>query len=487
MNARKPLVLCLLSALALAVSAAAGAQEAFPSTPPAPGPVPTLDIPTPQSITLDNGLRVVVAHRDGLPLVTARLLIRAGSETDPTDKAGLAALTATLLTRGAAGMDAPAMATAADALGGALESDADWDQSSLGITVTTPRLADALDLMAKAARQPAFQDAELARARKQTLDSQRLRLSQPTGMASVLAEREVFAGGSYAHPSAGTPTSLKRITRADIVRQHDTWYRPDNAILVLAGDIDTDQARQLAATAFGDWKAPAAALPSRDTGTGAAAAPKLLVVNQTGGGQAGVVATHRGIARGDKDYYIGSVANAVLGGSYSARLNEEIRIKRGLSYGAHSRLDTRRDGGQWMAVVQTKNPSAAQVVQLIETEFGKLGSAPVSDAELAARKATLTGGYARSLETTAGLASRVGTLALYDIDPAEIGKYIRRVDAVTPAQVQAFAKDHLDADGTHMIVVGDAAAFSADLKQRHPQLHQVDIDKVDLDTPAGTR
>src|SRR5699024_5858217 len=134
-------------------------------------------------------------------------------------------------------------------------------------------------------------------------------------------------------------------------------------------------------------------------------------------------------ARGDKDYYIGSVANAVLGGSYSARLNEEIRIKRGLSYGAHSSLDTRRAGGQWMALVQTKNPPAAAVVNLIGSESARLGTSPVPDTELAARKATLTGSYGRSLETTGGLASRVGTLALYDIDPAQISQYIRRVDA----------------------------------------------------------
>lgn len=487
MTARQPLSLCLFAGLALAVCGSTHAQTSadFPSSPPAPGPVPTLDIPTPQSHTLDNGLRVVVAHRDGLPLVTARLMIRAGSETDPTAKAGLSALTAALLTRGTADMSAPEIAAAAEALGGSLDSDSDWDESDVDITVTTDRLPSALRLMAHSVRQPAFAADELERARKQALDGLRLRLSQPTGMASLLADREVFGDGAYAHSAAGTPTSLKRITRDDLVHQHATWYRPDNAILVLAGDIDMTRAKHLAMQAFGDWKAPDTALPPRPAGAGTGDAAALLVVNQKGAGQAGVVASHRAIARSDKDYYIGTVANAVLGGSYSARLNKEIRIKRGLSYGAHSRLDTRRDSGQWSAVVQTKNPSAAQVVALIQTAYRKLGDAPVSRHELDARKATLNGAYGRSLETTSGLSTRVGTLALYGIDLAGIGQYIDRVQAVTPAQIQAFAGRHLDAHGTRVVVVGDAAQFRAALKKAHPDMRQVDIDQVDLD--ATTR
>lgn len=483
MNARKPFSLCLLSGLILSFCGAAGAQTAndFPTTPPPPGPVPSLHIPTPRTDTLPNGLRVVVAHREGLPLVTARLLIRAGSETDPADRAGLSALTATLLTRGAGDMSAPQIAAASEALGGSLNSDSGWDESNIDITVTSTRLPAALKLMASAARQPTFAADELERARKQMLDSLRLRLSQPTGMATLLASRATFGDGAYAHSDAGTPTSLQQITRDDVVRQHATWYRPDNAILVFAGDIDMATARRLADGAFGDWKAPAGDLPTRAAGAGKSDAPALLVVNQEGAGQAGVVAAHLAIPRHDRDYYIGTVANAVLGGSYSARLNEEIRIKRGLSYGAHSRLDTRRDSGQWMAVVQTKNPSAAQVVSLIEGEFRKLADTPVPADELDARKATLGGAYGRSLETTGGLAARVGTLALYGIDLADIGHYIERVQAVTPAQIQAFAASHLDDDGTRIVVVGDATHFAGALKKTHPDLRQVDMDRIDLD------
>jgi zinc protease len=176
-----------------------------------------------------------------------------------------------------------------------------------------------------------------------------------------------------------------------------------------------------------------------------------------------------------------------LGGSYSARLNEEIRIKRGLSYGAFSTLDPRRDTGLWLASGQTKNPSAPQVVDLVLGEFDRLGTTPLGAAELTARKATLIGSYGRSLETTAGLATRVGELAVYGIDLADIGRYIQRVQAVTPAQIQAYAKAHLG--DAKVVVVGDAAQFGAALAKAHPQVRTLQADALDLDSvtlqPAG--
>lgn len=493
MTTRLPVTLRLLPALVMAICAtAATAQSAadFPATPPAPGPAPTLHVPVPEAFTLGNGLRVVVARRAGAPLVTAQLRVRSGGEVDPVGKAGLADLTATLLTRGAAGMTAPQIAAAAEALGGSLESGADWDESEVGITVTTPKLPAALDLLADVVRQPTFAAEELERARSQAQDNLRLLLSRPTGMAQLVASRAVFGAGAYGHPRGGTADSLAHVARADVVQLHGTWYRPDNAILVFAGDIEPAQAHALAQKAFGDWQRPAAALPHRDEGATGSQALALLAIDQPGAGQAGVVAAHAGIRRDAPDWYAGTVANAVLGGSYSARLNEEIRIKRGLSYGAGSRLQTLRDGGAWLASAQTKNPSAPQVVDLMLQQFAGLAAEPVPAAELAARKATLVGGYGRSLETTAGLAERVADLALYDIDLAELGRYIERVQAVTPAAIQAFAKAHLGSAGTHVVVVGDASQFGAALKKAHPDVvaipaKQVDLDSPDLRKPAG--
>lgn len=468
----------------LAAGTVLAGTTGFPGTPPAPGPAPTLRVPAPTVQTLANGLQVISVQRQGLPLVSAELLLRRGGAMDPTGKAGLAELTATLLTRGAAGRSAPQLAAEAEALGGSLDASASWDASRVGITVTTPKLPTALALLGEVVRQPDFSEAELKRARAQALDDLHLRLSQPTQLAALAAGRAVFGDGAYGHSLAGTPASLAAIDRADVQQLHAAIYRPDDAALILTGDISPAQALALAERSFGDWSQPATALAAAPAGMGHGALPPVLVIDQPGAGQAGVVAAHAAPPRDDAGYYVGTVANAVLGGSYSARLNEEIRIKRGLSYGADSELDGRRGSGLWLASAQTKNPSAAQVVGLMLGEFTRLGQTPVPAAELAARKATLIGEYGRGLETTAGLARQVEELATYGVDLAEVGRYITRVQAVTPAQVQAYARAHLDAGASHVVAVGDAAQFAAAVRQAHPQAMQLQAKALDLDSPA---
>lgn len=467
---------------ALVVTTATQAAEAdFPSTPPKHAAPPALHVPTPVAQTLPNGLQVISVRRADLPLVTAQVLIRRGGEMDPPRLAGLASLTANLLTKGAAGKTAPQIAAAAESLGGSMDASAGWDESEVGITVTTPKLADALALLADVVRRPSFEPDELARAKAQAGDDLQLMLSRPTALASLAAARGVFGDSPYGHSRHGTPASLKRITRADVQRLHQLLYRPDNAVLVLAGDVTPAQAMHLAQASFGDWQAPGGTLPevpvSRPDGT----LPAVLLIDQLGAGQAGVVAAHVAPPRNDPGYYVGTVANAVLGGSYSARLNEEIRIKRGLSYGASSDLDPRRDSGLWLASAQTKNPSAVQVVELMQGEFNRLGSTPVSSPELAARKATLVGAYGRSLETTAGLASQIGDLAVYGVDLADVGRYVDRVQAVTPAQIQAYARSHLGQEGRHVVVVGDASVFGAALRTRYPHSGRLEMTALDLD------
>jgi len=476
---------CRLAVFTAAMIVAGSVAAAdFPATPPAPGPAPALRVPTPTMQTLANGLQVISVRRAGLPLVTAQLIVRSGGEMDPPPLAGLADLTANLLTKGAAGKTAPQIAAAAEALGGSLDAAAGWDESAVGITVTTPKLPQALGLLAEVVRQPDFSAAELKRAQTQAIDDLRLLLSRPTALASLAASRGVFGEGAYGHSRSGTPGSLARIGRADVQRLHAALYRPDNAILILAGDVTPAQAQQLAQASFGDWAKPTTPLPARPVGKAASRVPAVLLIDQRGAGQAGVVAAHAAPSRGDDGYYVGTVANAVLGGSYSARLNEEIRIKRGLSYGANSRLQPLRDAGLWLAAAQTKNPSAAQVVELMLGEFKRLGDSRVGDAELAARKATLIGGYGRSLETTAGLAEQVGELAVYGVPLDEIGRYIAKVQAVTPKQIEKYADKHLAAGAGTVVVVGDAAQFVANVRKTHPQAALLESTALDLDSPS---
>ena len=457
-------------------------REQSPDGLPAPGPARKVNIPVAQDKVMSNGLRVVVVNRAVTPLVSVALYVRSGAEIDPPALAGLTDLTAGLLDKGTTTRSAPQIAEAADALGGSLGTGAGFDQSQVAITVTTPKLAEAMDLLADVARNPAFAPAEIERERKQMLDGLRVALSQPGSIARLVAARAVYGDGAYGHSASGTPTSLPRIQRDDIVKLHETYYRPDNAILVLAGDIDITRALQLAEHSFGDWKAPAMALPPPPAAQGKRELAQSIAVDLPGTGQAAVTAVHSGIARNAADFYPGIVANAVLGGSYSARLNEEIRIKRGLSYGANSALDPRRQAGSFGGSAQTKNPSAVEVAGLLLGEFERLSSAPPDADELSARKATLSGNFGFTLETTRGLLGQVANLAVYGLPLDELAHYLDKVQAVSADQVRAFAQAHLSRDGVSVIVAGDAKQFADALSKAYPDTERFAADALDLDS-----
>ena len=465
---------------AFAVVQPASAQP-YDRPPPPAAPRP-LQIAAPQSATLPNGLRVVLAERHGVPIVSAQLLVLSGAEVDPPRQAGLASLTAGLLTRGTRGRSAPAQAAAAEALGGTLSSAAGWHESGVGISVTTPRLAEALALVAQAVTEPAFAQAEIDRLRAETLDELKVATTRPGTVAGQAVNRMLFGDGAYGHPASGTPKSLPRITRADVLRLHQQRYRPDNAVLVLAGDIGMEQALALARRHFAAWRAPAGAVPATPAVAGRPSTPLLTLVDMGDSGQAGVALALPLPAAGSPDLAAGQVANAVLGGGYSSRLNQEIRIKRGLSYGAGSALDARLSAGLLRAAVQTKNESAAEVVALVQGEVDRLATTPVPDDELAARKATLIGGFSRSVETTDGLAAVLSALVVSGRPVAELTTRIATLSAVDSAAVLAYARSHFDTAGRRIAVAGDKRAFEAALKAtvKDGQAQSVSAGELDL-------
>jgi zinc protease len=205
----------------------------------------------------------------------------------------------------------------------------------------------------------------------------------------------------------------------------------------------------------------------------------VLVIDKPDAGQAAVVLVRSGLKRTDPDYFRGIVANSVLSG-YSGRLNQEIRIKRGLSYGARSSLDVRREAGPFTAETQTKNESGAEVASLIIGEIKRLSSEVVADAELMPRKSVIIGGFGRGLETNDDLVNQISNLALYGINLNEINGYVNNVQAVTAADVQKFAGSRLVADDASIIIVGKASAFLDALRKQFPNVEVIPVADLDL-------
>jgi zinc protease len=476
-----PLRLCVSMLFFVAIVSAQTPQ----ATPPPPAPPRSGAFPKPVEQTLPNGLRVIVIERRETPLVSAQLLIKNGGEVDPPELAGLADMTANLLTKGTQTRDATKIAQDVESLGASLDSGARWDSSFATVSGMSSKIAQAMEILADVVRHPTFKSEEVERLRQQYLDNVTLALGDPGTIARLVAARVVFGDSPYGHPVSGTTESLTRITAADITKMHARYYRPDNAILVIGGDIDAKDGVALATKYFGDWQKPTTPLPTLSAGmenTGSKTG-RIVVIDKPDAGQAAVYLARTGINRKDPDYFRGIVSNSVLSG-YSGRLNQEIRIKRGLSYGAGSQLDTRRDVGPFLASAQTKNESGAQVADLLLGEINRLSSAPPADVELTPRKAVLIGNFSRNLETAGGLVGQVGSLALYGLGLDEINRYINNVQAVNTADIQKFAGTRLDAKTSNIIIVGNAKAFLPELQKKYQNVEVIPIGELDLNSAS---
>jgi zinc protease len=451
--------------------------------PPKAGPNVAPRLPKTVERSLPNGLRVIVAKTSDLPVVTAELTIRSGAAMDPPELAGLSSITAGLLPQGTTSRSATAIATEVEALGDSLSADSGYDASQVTLSGLSDTLPQAMGVLADVVRHPAFAEDELDRLKAQKRDELTVSLQEPGNLARLAMARTVFGAGGYGHPATGTPASLERITGAAVVQQYQRLYRPDQAVLVLSGDVDPEQGFALAEKAFGDWprpnEAPPAPAQSQPLPGG-----KLVVIDLPGTGQAAVSVGAASIGRQDPAYYSAEVANAVLGGGYSARLNEDIRVKRGLSYGAGSALVARRGQGLFEASAQTRNESADEVAGLITQEVkGLAGEAPSAD-ELAARKAALIGEFSRAADTDSGLSSLVAQDVVYGVDPSEIDRYAGKIEAVQPDQARAAAFKLADPAQLDVVVVGDAKLFLNALKSRYPKVEVIEADALDLDSPT---
>ena len=450
--------------------------------PPEPSAPRSVTFPKPVEKTLTNGLRVIVVERHDTPLVTASVVVKNGGEVDPTRLAGVADMTANLLTKGTTTKSATQIAEEVEGLGGLLDSEAQWDSTSVSVGVQTDKIGPAMAVLADVVRRPTFRPDEIERLRQQYLDTLTLSLDEPSSVARFVGAKVLYGDGLYGHPILGTLQSLKLISRADILRLHKTYYRPDNAILVIGGDLNSAEAFSLATQYFGDWvKSRKRIPPLPSVSNRAKVAGRVVVIDKSDAGQAAVFLVRRGINRTAADYYSGIVTNSVLNG-YSGRLNQEVRIKRGLSYGAGSALDARRDVGPFVASAQTKNQSGPEVAVLLKEEVERLKTSPPVESELTPRKASLIGEFSRNLETVNGLVSRVSSLALYGLNLEEINHYIQSVEAIRPQDVQEFASTELDANDADIIIVGDAKAFLPDLKKRFSNVEVIPFARLDLNT-----
>jgi zinc protease len=465
------------------------AAEAVFAIPPAPGPPRTAILPMPSERILANGLRVIAfAQRSGpkalgVPLITAQLIVRGGGSSETEAEAGLSALTAALLTTGTTKATALEIAAQVDALGARLDASSGFDASVVSVSATTPVFGEAFALFRDLAA-PAFAPAEVDRVRNKTIGDLGLTYSNPSALARLVSNRVAYGASPYGHPLAGTAETLATLTREKIAAFHAGWYRPDNAVLVIGGDIVPDAAFALVTSVFGDWLPPAHVPMPPQPRAATVATPAVVVVDKPDAGRTAVVAGHVAIARNSPEYYAGTIATAVLSG-YSGRLNQEIRVKRGLSYGAGAQLVTRREPGLFLASTLVDHTKVAEAAGVVLKTLGGLAHTPVDPAELAPRRETVTGAFYRGIETLDGIAATLGELALYDVPLEDLGQFVARLGAIGPADIQRFAQAHIAAN-PFLVLVGNAKAFADEIRAAHPAAVFIPYDRLDLNRPDLT-
>lgn len=448
--------------------------------PPPPAEPKPIKLPRIRETRLKNGLLISVVEKKGSSLVNVGLVIKNGAAAETPEKAGLANMTAELLTKGTRTRSAEKVAEDIEFLGGSLNSSAFWNGIYVSMEVTNDKLNSAMPIFADVILNPTFRPKEIEILRAQLQDNLAYNLKQPSFLANYVASSFIYSE----HPQGGTLESLKNISRSDIVSFYKQNFSPRNAVLVIVGDISFQKATALANRFFGSWTSSAEEkMAQKSTAFKYSKDLKILIVDLPDSGQAAVLYAKKiGVSRSNNkaELFSGLVANSVLGGGYSARLNQEIRIKRGLSYGAGSSFSWRVDSANFSARAQTKNESAAEVVELMLAEVNRLSTTEASEDEMKPRKAVLVGNLARETETCEGLARRLAELYFLNASTDEIRNFTDSIDRVSKSDVMSFAAKYLR-DG-FFVVVGDYKKMRDAFAQRFPraQINVISADEINL-------
>lgn len=478
----RTLSMSLSMAGAVSLAACGGAPVTTTSTPTPPGPVlsapidltkppllaapPTLRLPPITTRQLPNGLKIVVVEQHELPLAEVILQVRTGGEADPSGKAGAAGLTAAMLTEGTTSRSALQIADQAAYLGVRLNAGSGWEQSTLALHAPTIQLDSAMALFADVALRPAFSAADLERVRKVRLTA----LQQLRDRGPAIADRAfaaaVFGEHPYARPLAGTEATMAALSRDDLVRFYTTYYRPNNATLLVVGDVKPDDIERRAQALFGGWargdvpetRSPAAQPPKATT---------LILIDKPGAAQSSFRLGGIGAPRSTRDYFALQVLNTILGGSFTSRLNQNLRERRGYTYGANSGFGFRRQAGPFTAgaeIVSAKTDSA--LIEFMK-ELRAIRDTVPGD-ELASAKRYLQLALPADFETTGSIATQMLPLIAYAVPLDFYDTAVQSIGAVTQADVQRVARQYVDPDHLTLVIVGDRKTIEPGLRAVRP-------------------
>jgi zinc protease len=415
---------------------------------------------------LPNGLRVVVAERQGVPLAAVRLVLRGGASLDPRGRSGLAHLTALTARRGTRRRSGPEIDLAVESLGADLGAGVDEDATYFGLSAPVEALPRCLDILADVAIAPAFPPSEVQRLRRREIASLAHDLDEPGVVADRAMLHAAYGDHPYGHPPEGMSRDLGAVRRGDVVALHRAAYRPPSALLVVVGKVEASEVLSLVRRRFGAWKGPDgdAAMP----GPPARPRPAVVVVDKPDVTQAQVRVASAGFARRSPDYFPGIVASTLLGGGFTSRLMEAIRVNRGLSYGVRSRFATSGAGGIFFVSTFTKVDTTGEIVRVTLDETARFCEGGPTTEEIERSRSFLCGLFPLSIETHDQLADKLADLALYDLPDDEVSGFREHIRAVTPEAARDAGRRYFPLEERVIVAVGPAKAIVHQLEPFGP-------------------
>ena len=472
------------------LSANAQSRVEWPrENPPRPLPARPVTFPPYEIRKLSNGMQVVLVNQSEQPVISVRMIVRAGAAQDPKGKNGVAMLTATLLDQGAGSRNAEQIAEQIDFIGGALGTGAGTDLTYVNAVVMNDSYAVALDLVSDIVQRPTFAPEEIERQRQQALSALKVSSEDPEAVASQVIDRLIYGFHPYGMPGNGTVQSLMSLTRQDFVDFHKQYFVPNNALVAVVGDISAADAMAGLEKVFASWKP--GEVPAQTVTEPPDATRRVIVVDKKDAVQTEIRVGHIAIPRKHNDYETIDQAVKILGGEGANRLQQVLRSQKQLTYGASADLETYKLAGAVVAETDTQTANTAEALRVVVDEFTRLQRERVYDEELMGAQNYMVGHFPLTIEVPDAIATQVLNQLFYDLPVEELPRYRERVLRVTPDEIQRVAKWFIRPSQLSIVLVGDADKFVNDLKgvgfgtfERIP-IEQIDLMSVDLKKTAS--
>jgi zinc protease len=445
-----------------ASKAAVESKESWRNTPPEPGPETKAQLPAPKHFDLPNGMALYVVEEHNLPIVSANVVLRSGSATDPVDRPGLAGFTASMLDEGTDKRDALAIANEVHSLGASLNTGSQTDGSNANVRALKQNATASMGILSDVVLHPSFPQKEVERVRNDRLTDLLQQRDRPWPTALRVMNACLYGPTHpYGHTQLGTEESLKKLTRDDLVAFYQKTFSPKNAALIVVGDVTEAEAKKLAEDAFGPWKGAAStvAVPQ----AGATIASRVVIVDKPGSRQSNVLVGQMGVKRSDPDYEKLDVMNTVLGGLFSSRINLNLREDKGYSYGAFSFIGQNRGVGPLMAGAAVRSDVTGPSIDEILKEVTKLRDSGITPDELKLAKESITRSLPANFETSGSTAGTIASIYMYDLPLNYYQTLPGRLDAITASDILEVAKRHLVPERMLVVAVGDRSQIESQI------------------------